>query len=152
MNTFRILFLSLAFTCLGAAHAQQPENASVETYLSYMKDLRASFEQSKPKPLSEREWEIFNDADKDIQSLLEGRSDISELSSRQRQDLINAQGKVTAILTGAEDDRLICRRERTVGTHFQRTSCVTVKQRRLEREASQDALNRMPPPPPPITG
>jgi hypothetical protein len=148
----RILVLALAFTLFGAVQAEAPERASVESFLTYMNDLRAGFKEAKPKPLSAREWELFDAADKDIRAVLDGKDSIDGLSRRERERLINAQERVTAILTGAEDDRLICRRERTVGTHFQRTTCVTVAERRREREESQQALNRMPPPPPPITG
>ncbi len=146
MTYLRFLLLAFAIGFSGLAQAQQNDSVSVADFLNYMNELRAGFRAGKPKPLSTREQDIFNAADRDIRSVLQGKDDIEQLTRRERERLINAQERVTAILTGAEDDRLICRRERTVGTHFQRTTCVTVRQRRQETEDAQTALQRMPQP------
>lgn len=143
MSKLRLVCAVLVLSLGAAAHAEGP-TTSVEDFLAYMTELRTGLESDHPKPLSEKEWQLFDSADRDIRRILAGKASIDELSLRQQEQLINAQERVTAILTGAEDDRLICRRERTVGTHFQRTTCVTVRQRRQEQEDAQHALNRMP--------
>ena len=41
-----------------------------------------------------------------------------------------------------EDDRMICTRDVITGSHFKRNHCRTVAERRAEREAAQEALDR----------
>jgi hypothetical protein len=146
MNGLRFLLLALALGFSGMAQAQQTASVPVADFLNYMNELRDGFRQGKPRPLSSREQDLFDAADRDIRSVLVGKDNIEQLTRRERERLINAQERVTAILTGAEDERVICRRQRSVGTHFQRTTCVTVGQRRQETEDAQTALQRMPQP------
>lgn len=42
-----------------------------------------------------------------------------------------------------EDNKLVCTREVVTGSHFRRNRCRTVAERRAEREAAQEALDRL---------
>lgn len=42
-----------------------------------------------------------------------------------------------------EDDKLVCTRDIVTGSHFRRTNCRTVAERRAERESAQEALDRL---------
>lgn len=140
-----ILTLLVVLTLLGTQQSARATDAvSVDEFLAYQRELRANFEVDEPKPLSAREWRLFDQAQEQIEALLAGRISVDELNAEQRAALMTAQDQVSAILAGEEDDRLICRRERTVGTHFQRTRCVTYAQLRQEREDAREAKNRSP--------
>src|SRR5690606_25965985 len=76
-----------------------------------------------------------------MESLLGGRP-VNALTEAEKVELMNAQSLVNTKLTAAsEDSRLVCRREMAVGSRLQRSQCMTVAQRRRQREASQEAIN-----------
>lgn len=76
-----------------------------------------------------------------METLLRGRS-VSELSEAEKVELMNSQELVNTRLTKAsEDSRMVCRREPVAGTRLPRSQCLTVAQRRRQREQSQDAIN-----------
>ncbi len=70
--------------------------------------------------------------------LLDGNSTIDHLNELQKVELFNALQEVQAILEDNEKDRLICKRERKVGTTIRETRCATVAQREeLEKGARE---------------
>ena len=69
-----------------------------------------------------------------VYGLLNGRSHVDELTLDQRIRVNNALEGIHAIMVQAPEERVICRRERTVGSHRQVTSCRTAAQREADRE------------------
>ena len=70
--------------------------------------------------------------------LLDGKSTVEHLNELQKVELFNALQEVQAILDDNEKDRLICKRERKVGTAIRETRCATVAQREeLEKGARE---------------
>lgn len=138
-----VLLGSLAQTAL--AGGEEGTIVSAPEYLEYLGELRAALEEDKPKPLSQTEWRNFDRADASIRRLLQGRESVMELPVDERVQLHNAQEQIVSILSGNEDERVICRRQSSVGTHFRQTECVTASQRRQERDASMEMVRRMPP-------
>ena len=68
---------------------------------------------------------------------------VDQLSSDDKVKVINDQELVNTILTRAgEDSRLVCTREKKVGSHRVTTQCQTVAQRRRMREESQQELGK----------
>ncbi|HET6396626.1 MAG TPA: hypothetical protein VFF91_07275 [Pseudoxanthomonas sp.] len=79
-----------------------------------------------------------------IAALLGDRQQVSELPERTRLEVFNEQELVNTLLAGArEDSRLVCTREKRVGSHRATTQCMTVAERRRAREESQDELRDM---------
>jgi len=75
--------------------------------------------------------------------LTAGTRTIHDLTADGRAQLLTDQELVNTRLTqAAEDSRLICSRQQTVGTHFKRTTCMTVAERRELLETSRAALIR----------
>lgn len=63
-----------------------------------------------------------------------------ELRAQQRADLTNDEEAVNAILSAArEDSRLVCKREKPVGSNLPTIQCSTVAQRRKARQQSDSA-------------
>lgn len=77
-----------------------------------------------------------------MEALLSGRP-VSALSEAEKVQLMNDQSQVNTILTQAgEDSRLVCRREQSAGSRLARSQCLTVAERRRQRENSQDAIDQ----------
>ena len=73
--------------------------------------------------------------------LLKGKELTTELSEADQVRVSNSISSIVAAVSNAEDDRMVCRREKTTGSHRPETICKTVAQRRAEREQSRDSRN-----------
>lgn len=79
-----------------------------------------------------------------LRSASERFPDASAMPESARTQVFNDQQIVNTVLTQArEDSRLICRRERTVGSNRQQTSCMTVAERNRKREEGGNELQRV---------
>ena len=78
-----------------------------------------------------------------ISSLLDGVQSVSQLPETTKVEVFNEQEQVNTLLTQArEDSRLVCTREKKVGSHRTTNTCKTVAERRRDQEESQNALRR----------
>lgn len=76
-----------------------------------------------------------------MSSLLDQEGGIEKLSDAEKAALYNDQELVNNILTQAgEDSRVICRREKKVGSHRTTSQCATVAERRRVSEETTKAL------------
>jgi hypothetical protein len=65
-----------------------------------------------------------------------------QLPVYRRDSLATDQERINQILSAASaDSRVVCRREKTVGTHRAQSQCLTVGQRRELRERAQQELS-----------
>ncbi|HYG04856.1 MAG TPA: hypothetical protein VD865_00395 [Stenotrophomonas sp.] len=72
------------------------------------------------------------------------RNGEGSVAPQQEAAMMNDQELVNTILTQArEDSRLICRREKSVGSHRVTTSCMTVAQRRRSQDRSQQDMSTL---------
>lgn len=68
---------------------------------------------------------------------------VEELAPIPRMEVGNDQAVVNTLLTQAHaDSRMVCRRERSIGSNFPQQQCMTVGQRRRTMETSQDGMLR----------
>ena len=75
-----------------------------------------------------------------IDALL-GKGGHASLPDKDKIEVFNDQDLVNTLLTQArEDSRLVCRRERPVGSNRPQNICITVAARRQARENGADAL------------
>lgn len=70
--------------------------------------------------------------------LLKGKELTTQLSEADQIRVSNSISSIVAAINNAEDDRMVCRREKMTGSHRPETVCKTVAQRRLEREEARD--------------
>lgn len=79
-----------------------------------------------------------------IQHRLEGVSNIDRLPEPTRVEIFNDQSLINNILTqAAADSRLICKREKTIGSNFPQNNCLTVAERRRQKTTAQDEFIRL---------
>ncbi|MBO9747618.1 MULTISPECIES: hypothetical protein [Xanthomonas] len=78
-----------------------------------------------------------------IEAAFQTQPDIQALQPEQLAAVRSDQEFVTRILTRArEDSRLICRRERAIGSQMSTKQCMTAAQRRCQTTVSQDDISR----------
>lgn len=138
-----VLMLVVALAGNVSANSGGP-TTTVPEYLDYLTELREGFKEGEPKPLSRREQQLFDNADRDIRKILAEVDSVEDLSRDASMALYNSQEQIQAILTGAEDTRVLCKREARAGTNFRQTRCVNAATRQVEQEAAQELLRRFP--------
>lgn len=134
-----LMFMMLSF--LAPAFAGPAAIRDVPKYLDHQRDLREDVQYSKKfahvgKDAKARLYK----AQDEIFSLLEGRSSVDELSTDQRIALFNAQETVNSVLTDAELDREVCKREKVLGSHRSSLVCMTVREARGIKETDKTML------------
>jgi hypothetical protein len=75
--------------------------------------------------------------------MLDGVSSLDQLKEDQKIELSNALDQVKATLTHNEGNRLICYRERRIGTNLLEKRCETVDEREARTKASEEQMREM---------
>ena len=130
-------------TAVSADNAQQAPSVvikDVAKFLDYQRDVRDDVKSSKFKHMDESSKEKLLAAQDEIFGLLKGRKSIDELTHEQQVELYNAQNLVAGILTDAELDRPVCKREKRVGSNMATTVCTTKRQMDEHRDDIQRGL------------
>ncbi len=134
---FRCGFAALAGLALAAsAHADKFDPSQFEeTRRSIERDL------SKGKKYAEigdsERNNVLRSLDQ-MSRLLDGKRTLDDMAPEQKVELFNKQELVNQLLTQAsEDSRMICERERPVGSRIPVSVCKTVAQRRFETDRSR---------------
>jgi hypothetical protein len=143
---YRFAFFVLLSLAASAAFAATKKSATAI-------DLNASFAQQKAQierelgdgetyaEISSQDRAAVREALNRIASKLDMAGSVESLTAQQKADVFNDQEKVNTILTKAsEDSRLVCRREKKVGSHREITECMTVAERRRAYENAQKTM------------
>lgn len=73
-----------------------------------------------------------------IQAQMGDYDRVEQVAPHKQVAIFNEQEKINTILTQSHaDSRLVCRREKTVGSNFPKNVCMTVAQRRQAEEAAR---------------
>lgn len=75
-------------------------------------------------------------------AMLRGKRSADDLTSTQRMEAFNTLEWIEAAINDAEDDRMVCYREKTLGSNRMQRVCKTAAQLREEREYARMNLNR----------
>lgn len=131
LRTFALAALLFSGTTLADNQASSPSPIvikDVARFLDYQRDLRADVESKKFRHIREAQRRELFKAQEQIFTLLDGKRSIEELSHEQQIELYNAQHLIAGIVTDAELDRPICKREKRVGSNRAETVCTTKRQ------------------------
>lgn len=82
---------------------------------------------------------LLSEQDK-VLEMLEGRERSTELSRIDRVALFNSLEHISAIINQDEDGRMECERTRVTGSQMKHWMCMTVAERRLHADRSQEGL------------
>ena len=142
------LTLAVVLAVAGIAHAGNlatiDKTQRVDVIVEQQKQIRADIQASHKgweTLTQEKRDEVLREQDQ-LFVLLDGKQTIGDLEPDRQVDAANLLASINATVTGAEDERMICTRERKMGSNFTQRVCRTVGQIRREREASRDGLER----------
>jgi hypothetical protein len=77
--------------------------------------------------------------------LLEGKKTADDLSEVQRVDVFNRLEWIEAAINGTDDERMICHREKTIGSSRVVRVCRTVQEERRMKETARDRMDHLDP-------
>ena len=150
----KLLLVSVMLLAVPAAEASMSA-AGADTTATGQLNVSVPFEKQKEKILADlaegKAYAEISQTDRiEVRNALNRIGDslqraggVDQLSSDDKVRVINDQELVNTILTRAgEDSRLVCTREKKVGSHRATTQCHTVAQRRRMREESQQELGK----------
>ena len=147
MRLFALVFAGLL--CCGNAladsQAQPIVVKDIAKFLDYQRDLRGDMQgNSKFKHVDESSKRRLFAAQDTLFSVLKDKHSIDELDDDQRIAVYNAQAEITAVLTDAELDRPMCKREKPIGSNMMKTICITKRDRQemQERQKSHNLRTR----------
>jgi hypothetical protein len=82
----------------------------------------------------------IQDAIARIEQRIQGRDTYGSMDDAQRNDMVNDVSLIHFALVNKDDDRLICKRERAIGSNRITSTCATAAQWEEARKRSQEAL------------
>lgn len=124
-----LLAVSLATATASFASTAESDSADIAPLLERQREIAAMI-RSRPKSLGEEQRQTVLREQATISAITEGKTSLSELAPEQRTQLMDAIEKVDAAIKearAADEGRLICRRERAVGSSMPKTYCRTRK-------------------------
>lgn len=144
-----VLSASLLF-CSAAAFAettdpQQDAPQSVSQILHDQKELRSQLDNptGEYSRFSEADIAKMKRAQDDVFRMLSGVDSLDQLNLDQKTDLSNSLDQIKATLLADEGSRLICHRERKIGTNIVTKRCETVAEREARRKEADQGLRDM---------
>jgi hypothetical protein len=109
-----------------AWHAEVARRANTKEFEALTKDERASLAA----------------AQAELRGILDGRATMAELDVDAKLRVFNAHERVLALVMQAEDNRLVCKQTKRLGSHRHQLVCRTAKQLREDRDNTQNELRR----------
>jgi len=145
---FRSIFFSgaiamaLAFSTAHAGDSQILINTNAQEIIAQQQQIRADAEagQGRYRDMDAPTMKQLREHQDVVLGLLEGHERSTELSREDQMTVFNSLEAISAILNRAEDDRMICRRERSVGSRFATEVCRTVAERRADSKEARDKM------------
>jgi len=143
----RTLFASLV--CASALLVSMPilatpKNQDVGPVVTQQQSIRADVlagkQPYKTMPSAKRDELLAKQAE--LLKLLEGKKTFAELTEAQQIDAFNTLEWMEAAINNAEEERMVCKREKPTGSNRTTTVCKTVAQIREEQEAARNAVDR----------
>lgn len=123
--------------------ADMPEKASVAEYLEFLDNLKVAVEQGNLRDFNRREYQEFQRIDRQLRDELSSIDRIEELGDDNKIRVFNLHQELQGVVIGDPENHVICRRERTVGTNFRRTTCISVGDFRRNQERSREQLRQL---------
>ena len=152
----RRLMLALSvslFLCSATAFAAGTETQSQDApqtaseILQFQKELRTKLDNptGEYSRFSEADVAKMKRAQDNVFSVLSGVDSLDQLSLDQKTSLSNSLDVIKATLLADEGNRLICHRERKIGTNIVAKRCETVAEREARAKAAQEQMREMAP-------
>lgn len=142
---FRATVLGLALTAASSAFANSGTPLDLEAVRTQQTQIRADVEAKRGRyknmPAATRS-ELLAKQDAVARTIGTAATSV-ELTEQQRIEVFNALESIEAIVNKAEDDRMVCRRIKPVGSNRPETVCHTVAQLRAEERNNEQRRNQI---------
>ncbi len=136
MFAFRIVIAIMLLSASIVAGANGVAQTNIEAIREQQQQIRLGVQERKGdyKDMSEADRSKILAEQAKVERLTQGKTSTSDLDERSRMELFNSLETIKAIVTSAEDDRMVCERVKRTGSNRPERVCKTVAQRRAERE------------------
>ena len=149
LRSFRPAALAVMLVFLAgasAAHAARPVTATqapdaIRTQVDKIHAEAKAGKRGWDNISAEKKTQLTTARDR-VVALLDGKKNAAELQEQERTELTQVLNDINTLAKEADDERMVCTREKAVGSNFPIETCMTVAQRRAQREASQDSTER----------
>lgn len=132
----------MSFPAFSAETDTRVETTSVPAILENLDSIDAALNANDERlaGLKEKDRHDLVAEQSKVRKLLAGKETLGELSSRDRLSAYNSLETIHGIVSGNREDRVICRREHTVGSNRPQTNCMTAREREEIRKSSVMAM------------
>ncbi len=144
MHMYRIGSIVLMLALAGSAHAlaasgkEAVQMGGVKPVSEQIREVELALVSDKYSEVSVADKSAVQASLNQIRTQMGGHERVEQLPPQVQVAIFNEQEKINTILTrGHADSRLVCRRERTVGSNMTTNNCMTVAQRRQAQDAAR---------------
>lgn len=138
-----VLCIALAWT--GSAAAGNDSPVGLQAILEQQRSLAADLDAGKTRDLKAPQVEEIRKAQRELFKVTEGKTDLDALRPDEKVVVMNEVERIKAIMAGtraADEDKKICRRERTVGSQLVQTICTTKAEMEKRREMNREQMEK----------
>jgi hypothetical protein len=128
---------------VGTAQAEQG-TLEISKIVSQQQQIRAELmaRSGRYKNMSEAKRDELLSKQQRLLAMLDGKQTSAELTDDQKNDAFNTLEWIEAAINNAQDERMICKRERALGSQRVTQTCRTQAQMREERERARDDMDK----------
>ena len=133
---------AISFSATASDTDSRVETTSVPAILENLDSIDTALSENDARlsELSVKDKTALSSEQSKVRKLLVGKSTLAELSSRDRLVAYNALEVIHGLVSGNKEDRVVCRREHTIGSNRPQTNCMTAKQRQDARDSAVQAM------------
>lgn len=138
-----ILVSAFLFGCASSSNESEqatisPKTVSVPEYLAFLEHLDSSIDKGEPRALNDNEKSQYTGLSNSLKRLLKEHESIDTVSMEDRIRINNLHERLQAVVMGNKSGQVICRSERSTGTNFKRTTCMTRAEWERQQQEVQD--------------
>lgn len=93
------------------------------------------------KQMSEGDRDVLLTQQIRLLSVIGGKQTAADLNAEQRTEVFNALERIEALINRADDERMVCEYRTTIGSNRKKRECMTVAQKREQREALRNQID-----------
>lgn len=126
---FVIIVSLLLFGCASSSKDTRvlitPQTVSVAEYKDFLQQLDTAIAEGVPRQLNPDEKRHYASLSASLKSMLADHDSLDTLAPADVKQVALMHERLQAVVVGQEASKIICRSERSTGTNFKRTTCIT---------------------------
>lgn len=132
----KLLLISLALAAFSVAAANQNRPLAIAAITSQQAEIRSGVQAGtgRYKDMPQKTKDELLSRQAEVLAIVDGKTSAEELDENERLLVFNNLEWIEAAINNAEDERMICTREKTLGSNRAQRICKTARQLEEERE------------------